>query len=211
MSQHKATLRKSLRSALKHKNLADKIIDDIYAVQTKFNAAMDKIDADDSSALDIDYASTIAVSISEYDAAGVGQHKADMRKTLRSALSHKKLADEIVDSIEELQATLSALMVKLDADAGTLSGTNVATFGLSEMGADSVGSDAQHKASFRKSLRSALSHKRLADQIIDAIEGIQGAINSALAQLDIDGPGATGALVGLYTPFKVTAIDPDSE
>ena len=209
MSQHKSLFRKSLRSALKHKNLADMILDDILAIQTQFNLAMDKMDADDSSAMDIDY-NTLNVAVSEYDAAGSGQHKADLRKTLRSALSHKKLADEIVDSIEEAQANFNALMAKIDADAGTLSVGNVSGFSLVAIGADSVGSDAQHKATFRKSLRSAMSHRRLADQIIDAIEGIQEATNSALAQLDVDAAGATGALTGLYVPFKVTAIDPDS-
>jgi hypothetical protein len=160
--------------------------------------------------MDIDY-NTLNLSAIEFDVAGSGQHKADLRKTLRSALSHKKLADEIADSIEELQVNFNALMAKIDADAGTLAVGNVSGFGLVAIGADSVGTEAQHKASFRKSLRSAVSHRRLADQILDAIAGIQEATNDALAQLDVDAAGATGALTGLYTPFKVTVIDPDSE
>ena len=44
---------------------------------------------------------------------------------------------------------------------------------------------------------------------MEGIYNAQVAFNSALAQLDIDAAGATGALTGLYTPFKVTVISPD--
>jgi len=213
MSQHKSTLRRSLRSALRHKTLADSILDDILGIQTQFNLAMDKIDADNTAAMDTDYVATLAITASEYDAESTGvQHKADLRKCLRSALSHKKLADEVIDSIEELQVTFNALMAKIDAEAGTLNDIDYAsTLAVVPFDPDTETDEAQHKAFFRKSLRSALSHRRLADQILDAINTVQDAVNLALAQLDVDAGAGTGALTGLYTPFKVTAVDPDAE
>ncbi len=140
------------------------------------------------------------------------QHKSSFRRTLRSALSHKKLADELLDSLSELQTTQNALLTKLDAEAGTLNDIDYeSTLGITAVDSDAEGSEAQHKSSFRRSMRSALSHKKLANDILDATTGLQAAMNDALIQLDVDAGAGTGALTGLYTPFKVTAIDPDSE
>jgi len=210
MSQHKASLRKSFQKAIRHKNLASKILDDVLGLQTQLNLALDKIDADNTASMDIDYASSLAVTASEYDAAYNAQNKADMRKILINALSHKRLANEIIDSIEELQVAFNALLAKIDAEAGTLNDVDYASsLAVTAIDADAAGSEAQHKAPFRKSLQKAVAHKKLANELIDAIAGAQAAFNSALAQLDVDAAGATGALTGLYTPFKVTAISPD--
>ena len=209
MSQHKATLRKSARSALRHKNLADKILDDVLGMQVALNAALDKIDADNTASMDTDYVSLV-VTASEYDAQYNAQNKADMRKILINALSHKRLANEIIDSIEELQVAFNQLLAKIDAEGGTLSSTNFeSSLAVVAIDSDVAGSEAQHKASFRKSLQKAVAHKKLANELLDAISGAQSAFNSTLAQLDVDAAGATGALVGLYTPFKVTEISPD--
>ncbi len=209
MSQHKASLRKSFQKAIRHKNLANKILDDVLGVQTQLNAALDKIDADNTASMDTDYVN-LAVTASEYDAPYNAQNKADMRKILINALSHKKLANEIVDSIEELQVAFNQLLAKIDAEGGTLTSVNFAsTLGLVAIDSDAAGSEAQHKAPFRKSLQKAVAHKKLANELLDAVSGAQEAFNSALAQLDIDAAGATGALTGLYTPFKVTVISPD--
>jgi predicted DNA-binding ribbon-helix-helix protein len=209
MSQHKASLRKSFQKAISHKNLANKILDDVLGIQTQLNAALDKIDADDTGSMDTDYANLV-VTASEYDAYYNAQNKADMRKILINRLSHKKLANEIIDSIEELQVAFNQLLAKIDNESGTLSSTNfVSTLSVDVIDVDAASSEAQHKAPFRKSLQKALSHKKLANELLDALAGAQTAFNNALAQLDIDAAGGTGALVGLYTPFKVTAISPD--
>lgn len=132
------------------------------------------------------------------------QHKSTLRRTLQSSLSHRKMANEVADSIEEFQTALNAWMVKLDAESGTLNDTDyVSTLGLDVIDSDGVGSEAQHKSSFRRSMQSALSHKRLADQILDAISGMQGAMNSSLAALD------AGSVNGAHAGFKVDPIDPD--
>ena len=201
-----------MRSAVKHKVMADTILDEIVVIQTAFNAAMDKLDADDdtAAALDVDYVSTQGITELDFDTVVAGQHKQNMRKTLRSSLAHKKLADEILDAVEELEATHNLLMTKLDAQAGTLASVDfVSALGVVAVGVDAVGSEAQHKASFRRSMRSAMKHKRLADQVLDNVEGLQNAMNLALAQLDVDGAAAAGPLLGNYVPFKVTVLTPD--
>ena len=201
--QHKSTLKKSLRSALRHKQLADKLLDNIVEIQSNHNVIMNKLDADTGAALDTDYAVDF-VSEYDYDQLGSAQHKANLRKSLINALSHKRLANEIIDSIEELRYIYEQLVAKLNAEAGTLNDTDYAdTFATIAIDADVKGHDAQHKSSFRKSLRSALSHKRLADEIIDSIAGLQGNLNDALAVLD------TGTINGLMAAFVVSPINPE--
>lgn len=209
-AQHKASKRASLRSALKHTKLANNILDSLATSQTAFNALMDKIDADNSATLDVDYVSTQTVDLDfDPDATGTdAQHKSTFRNSLRKALSHKALADEILDAIDELEVTHNALLAKLDAEVGILNDTDYASaLGSSVTDSDSPGSGAQHKVSFRVSLRSALCHRKLANDILDAISSTQGAMNSALAALD--GDTGVGALLGLYVPFKVEVLNPD--
>ena len=208
MSQHKATRRKSLRSALSHRRLADEILDSITDAQSKFNATMDKLDADSAIALDTDYESSGAITdVFEADGAGTNaQHKRSLRESLRSALAHKKLADEICDALEEYSVAYNAMLVKLDAEAGTLDDTDYeSTLAVTAIDPDAEGADAQHKASFRKSLRSALAHRRLADEIIDAIVSLQSGMNASLALLDAGTVGGTD-----HADNKVTELDPDA-
>lgn len=51
-----------------------------------------------------------------------GQNKAKLRAILRSALAHRRGADELLDAVIELQSQMNALLVKLDADAGDTGG-----------------------------------------------------------------------------------------
>lgn len=206
-SQHKASRRKSLHSAMSHRRLANEILDSIADAQAKWNATMDKLDADTAGSLDTDYeASGKITDVFEADGEGEGaQHKQSLRKSMRSALSHKKLADELVDAMEEQQTAYNAMLVKLDAQSGTLSDTDwVSTLGLDPIDSDGEGHDAQHKQSLRKSLRSALSHKRLANEIMDAISGLQESMNGSLAVLD------GGVTNGEHATFKVSELDPDA-
>lgn len=207
-AQHKATLRVSLRSALSHRRLANEMLDGLKLAQDQFNAAMDKLDADTAAALDTDYEATLAISSDDAfeadDNKAGAQHKATLRRSLQSALSHRRLANELADSLEELQTAHNALMVKLDAEAGTLDDTDYeATLSVDVISADTKEAGAQHKATLRRSLRSALAHRRLADQILDSYVELQQALNSALAQID------GGTVNGQMAQFKVTPIEPD--
>lgn len=206
MSQHKATRRQSLRSALCHKKLADEILDSINRTQVAFNVTMDKLGADSAGALDTDYEATLAIDpVFEADVASTdAPHKATLRASLRSALSHRRLADEIADAIEEFQTAHTAMLVKLDAEGGTLASTDFeATLAVETIDADGEGSDAQHKVSLRKSLRSALAHRRMADEIMDSLAALQDGMRSSLAELD------TGSTDN-HTDYKVTELDPDA-
>jgi hypothetical protein len=204
-SQNKATMRKKLRSALAHKKAADTLLDSILSTQSKWNSAMDKLQADSPVALDVNYLTTQGITpLYEADGVNLGsQHKASLRATMRSALAHRKLADELCDALEEFQTAHNALMAKLDAEAGTLASVDfLSSLGVQVLDADAEGSEAQHKASLRKSLRSALADKELADSIMDALSGLQAALNSELALLD------TSVVTG-SSGNKVSVIDPD--
>ena len=207
-TQNRATLRRKTEVAFAHKRLANEILDSIADTQAKFNSAMDKLNADTAGALDTNYAATESITdLFEADDEKAGaQHKATLRKSLRSALAHKKLADEIADAMEEMQAAHNAAMAKLDAQAGTLTDTNFAALlGLDVIDADAEGDEAQHKASFRKSLRSAMANRRAADQIMDAITSMQSSFNDSMAALD------AGSVAGAHAGFKVDVLDPDAE
>ena len=158
--------------------------------------------------IDINYNSTGAVTdLFDPDVVGTSaQHKTNLRKSLRSSLSHKKLADEIVDAIEELQVGYNAMLVKLDAEAGNFNDTNYSsTLILTLVTTDAAGTGAQHKETFRKSLKSALNHSRLADQILDAITTMQTSFNATLVLLDAGTIGGTE-----HVANQVTAILPDA-
>jgi hypothetical protein len=200
---HQRTLRQSLRSALSHKRLADQLLDTLVAAQNAWNTTSAKIAADSTGALDTDYNGGDLTAF-DFDAAGtLAQHKASLRTSLRSALAHKYMADEIIDAIEEFETALNTLHAKLDAEAGTLNDTDYASLlGLTALDPDAEGILAQHKATMRTSLKSALSHSRLADQILDSLAGLQSTFNTALAVLDTTSIAVEAA--------PVTAIDPDA-
>ena len=291
MAAHKATFRRSLRSALSHRRLADEILGAITEIQNNFNDCMVKlesespvpiaavaaqfigqvagmttdvtIDADVAGAagnvtltgdgvedidslisihnaaepgntltlsagdgtqvpdlgadivlsggadadpgLSVDYESDFLLkNILDADAFSKNaQHKATFRRSLRSALSHRKLADAILDSIYGVQGKFNSLLAKLDAEAGTVDdGDYEDTLKINVLNADAPGKNAQHKATFRRSLRSALSHRRLADAILDSISGLQESFNKALADLDI--PDTSN-----MESYKIEKIDPD--
>ena len=182
MAQHKASDNRSLRSALKHKRAADTLLNDISDLETNVAGAAAKVAADTNTTWDTDYAALWAVAETEWDETGTdAQHKASLRRVMRSALSHKKLADEMVDAMEEAQVSMNAVLAQMDADAGTLSADGVyEAYRIASVDPDAEGSDAQHKASFRQSLRKALAHKNLADRIIDNMVAAQDAVNTMI-------------------------------
>ena len=113
-------------------------------------------------------------------------NRATLRKKTENAFSHRRAANEVLDSIADTQAKWNAALAKLDADADiTLDTDYEATLAITDVfEADDERAGAQHKQTIRKSLRSALSHKKLADEICDAIEEMQAAHNAAMAKLD---------------------------
>lgn len=208
MAQHKQSLRKSLRSALSHKKLADDLLDSIVASQTRMQAIIEKLDANTSGTADTDFAASLpSTQTMDADAAGtLAQHKASLRKSLRSAIKHKALADDMLDSLEELEVAMDALVVKLDAEAGVIDdGDYVDTLSLVVDLADSVVGPAQNKASRETILRSGLSHKRLADVILSSIGGMQSQMNAALALCDAGFAAGDFATAGIEVP----TIDPE--
>jgi len=183
MSQHKASDRRSLRSALRHKRAADTLLDGLSELETNTAGAAAKVAADTNTTWDTDYEALWAASETDWDLKGEeAQHKASLRKVMINSLAHKRLANEMVDAIEEAQISLNAVLAQMDADAGTLSIDSVyEAYRIADViDADAKGEEAQHKASLRQSLRKALSHKSLADQIIDDLIAAQEAVNSLI-------------------------------
>ena len=45
-----------------------------------------------------------------------GPNRSALRRTLEVALSNRKLSDELIDAIVELQASYNALLAKMDTD-----------------------------------------------------------------------------------------------
>jgi len=186
MAQHQASNQKTLRSALKHKKAADAILDSISALLTNVAAAKVKIAADTNATWDVNYASTLAVTAVDFDLASTGQHKSTMRSVIRSSMAHKRLADAIVDGIEDAQVSLNAVLAKMDAGAGTLDAVDANWDALAItrlVSPDTVRDGAQHKATLRKSLRSAISHKTLADFILDSLVSIESDVNGMITSI----------------------------
>lgn len=185
MPQHKATDRRSMRSALRHKRAADTLLDGLTELAANTTGAAAKVAADTNTTWDVDYVDLWAVSETDWDAVGVeSQHKAAMRKVMINSLSHKRLANEIVDAMEEAQVSMNAVLAQMDADAGTLSIDSVyEAFRVIAIDPDAEGTEAQHKVSFRKSLRKALAHNSLADSVIDDLVAAQAAVNSLITDI----------------------------
>jgi hypothetical protein len=205
--QSKASMRKKLRSAFAHKKLADSFIDQLYSTQTAWNSALVKLNADSAGALDVNYASTKGLkSTWDTDAILTGQSRQSAKKLMRSTLAHRKLADELCDALTEIQTAYTAILTKLDAEAGTLNDTNYASLlALAPLDVEDAALPAQHGASVRKSLRSALANKQVADYIVDSLLGLQTSMNSALDLLD------AGTVTGVMAALKVSTTSPDAE
>lgn len=205
-AQHKATLRRSLRSALSHRELADRLLDSLLESQIALNAALDKLDADDPVDLDEDY-SDLAVSVLDPDtAAKQVQHKATLRRSLQSALKHRAMANEIIDSVQEMQVAINAMLAKLDAEGGDLQDDDYAELlSVSVIDPSKPVLPARHKASMARTLEVALSHRRLSRVILKAISDVQSGLNAALAQID------TGDITDEMEALKVDVISPDSK
>lgn len=182
MPQHKASDRRSLRSALRHKKAADTLLDGLTALETNVAGAITKVGLDSNGTWDTDYESLWAVTETDWDDVGTeAQHKASMRKVMINAMAHKRLANEMVDAMEEAEVSFNAVLEQMDADAGTLSADNIyEAFRITLVDADAEGIEAQHKAPLRKSLQKALAHSAMADRIMDDLIAAQTAVNDLI-------------------------------
>ena len=105
---------------------------------------------------------------------------------MQKGLANKGLANLLVNLTVEMQGKMSALLTKLDADnSGALDVNYSITLAVDESFAPTdQGTDAPYKASWRRALRSALKHKRAADEILDVIDELQVVYNALLLKLD---------------------------
>jgi len=136
----------------------------------------------------------------------MAQHKATLRTSLRSALSHKKLADDFLSDLVSIQTRMNDMAAQLETDGTIISaGFSTAYPSTSTLSVDAPGTDAQHKASYRTSMRSALRNKGLADDLLDSLEEIDTAMDTAAIQLTAD---AGVAPAPGYANYKATVDDP---
>lgn len=204
--QNKATKRKKFQSAIAHKKAASEFLDKLSAAQTTFNMCMSKLNADAPGSLDTNYSATLEITdmYSPDRPLLPAQNKSTLRNIMVKGIHHRTLANELCDSLEEMQAAVNALLAKLDAQAGTLASTDFASsLSVAVLSPEDDTMPAQNKASARKILRSALADASLADAIIDAVSDLQASFNEALAQLD------TGAITGDMADFEVAILNPD--
>ena len=54
-------------------------------------------------------------------------HKVSLRKVLIKALANKRVGNELMDAVVELQVTLNALIATLEADKADITATDFAT------------------------------------------------------------------------------------
>lgn len=132
----------------------------------------------------------------------MAQHKATFRRSLRAALSHKKLADDFLDNLLATQTRMNDIAGQLEIDGAVISaGYDTAYPSTSTLSIDTEGTDAQHKASLRTSMRSALRNKGLADDLLDSLDEMDAAMDAATTQLTADAGGAPAAG---YVDYKAT-------
>lgn len=157
--------------------------------------------------LDTNYVSAGTLSsIWDPEASVSGQNRVSARNILRSSLSHRQLADTLADMLVVMQSKYTALLTKLDAEAGTLNDINYASLlSMPVLNPVDPAIPAQHSVSMRTSLRSALANQTLADDILDAVSNFQTSFNAALVILD------TAAINGAMAVLKVDELPVDAE
>lgn len=185
MAQNKASRRRVLRSSLKHKGAADRLLDAIETMTENIAAARVKVAADTDTSWDTDYVSTLGVTELDLDSPQLGgPHRASLRKMLIDKLAHKALGNDLTDVVEESQVTLNLVLAQMDTDAGTLSDDT--TYEAYRV-IDPIDVDAptygQHKASFRRTFISAISHKKYGNELSDEIEALESELNALITDI----------------------------
>jgi len=207
LTTNKQSRLKKLQSALANKKLASEYANKLFAAQNTYNAILAKLNLDTPAALDTDFVATLAItSLFDPDApASPSQNKNTYRQSMVAALHHRTLANEMCDSLEEMQVAMNALLAKLDAEAGVLAATDFAsTLSVAVLNPGDDTMPAQNKSTARNIMRSALADAKLADELIDAVSDMQAGFNDALALLD------AGTITGVMAALEVTPFDPAS-
>ena len=179
MAQHKASDLKTLESALRNKKAAAALLDELADLKTAAATVQAKVDADADGTWDTDYVAQ--ASLFDTDTILEAQYKRSLREVLVNSLAHKKLANKVCDALEEASVSLAGVVAQMNADGGTLSDdATYEAYRITDLvGAEEV-SGGQHKATDQQSMRSALSHKELADKIIADIKANQEAVNAII-------------------------------
>jgi len=183
MAQHKASNSRTLRSAMRHKAAADSWLDDgINAIQGE-GAVLVKMNADANGTWDTDYVAEHGTPLYDTDNILLGQYKRTLREIMIGSLAHKNLANKICNTLEEISVSYNAVLAQMDADGGTLS--NDATYEAFRIKNEDLLSGGQreggqHQATTTRSLRSALSHRDLANKLIDDMAALQKQVNDMI-------------------------------
>lgn len=185
MAQHNQSKKLTIRSAIKHKFAADKLIEVMDGLSSAIADARAKVDADANGSWDTDYGD-LSVEVYDFDQKTIGQHKSSLRKILIDKLTHRRLGNAVSDALEEAQVTLNLVLAQMDADGGNLSADGVYdAYKISEV----IDVDkeplveGQHQRSLRKVMISALSHKRFGNELSDQLESIESGINSLIEEI----------------------------
>jgi hypothetical protein len=184
MAQHKSSRRKVVISSWKHTNGANQFLDVLEELTANVAAARVKIAADTNTTWDTDYVASVGVSAIDMDAKSIGQHKSSLRKMTIDKMAHKRLANEVIDTLEEGQVTLNLVLAQMDADAGTLSIDSVyEAFKVADpIDADASG-DGPSRSSLRRVMRSAVKHREFGNSLSDEIEAVSADINAMIDEI----------------------------
>lgn len=114
--QHRSTLRKTLQSALTHRQVANAYLDAVVTLQNAHNALMTKLDAEGGTLASTDFASTL--SVVAYTAASVlapAQDQQPLSRVLQVSLANNTLGQKMTSALVDTQASLNGALADLDA------------------------------------------------------------------------------------------------
>lgn len=202
MPQHRSSRRRVVISGLKHKNAANQMLDVLEELTANIAATTAKVTADAQNVVltgSIDPTASVNV-------VGVGTLFTTELQVGDSILvsGETRVVATIVDDTnltvtvafsDNLNDTSPEKVAAWDKDYVTAQGV-VAV----DMDAESIG---QHKASLRKMLIDKMAHKRLGNEIADALEEGQVTLNLILAQMDAD--AGTLSNDATYEAFKIAS------
>jgi hypothetical protein len=181
-----AHLRRTLQAALSHKALANDLLDNVKSMQDSYNAIAAKVAADTAIALDTNYAATVgAISVIDLTKRYGEMYRAIFLPLFKKKIGRAVIANDISDAIKTLQQNMAALLIKLDAEAGTLASIDFASsLSVDVLDVDTPVTTGAYRTTPRKIINGRFANKRLAQGWIAAIIDTQVAFNALLAALD---------------------------
>ena len=184
MAQHKSSRRKVVISSWKHTNGANQLLDVLEELTTNVADARTKMTADANGSIDNDYVTAAGVTEVDMDAKSIGQHKASLRKMTIDKMTHKRLANEVIDVLEDGQVSLNAVLTKIDADGVTLDAVdaNWDVFRMTVLDADTSG-DGPSRSSLRRVMQSAVKHKAFGNSLSDELAAVADSVNAFIDEI----------------------------